>query len=632
MNPTATKRKLAAILSADAVGYSRLMAQDEAGTSKTINALRDTMGGLIRKHGGRVVDAVGDNLLAEFASVVDAVSSAIALQQELAIRNEVLPAGQRMLFRVGINLGDVMVEGARIVGDGVNIAARVEALAEPGGIAISGTAFDQVEGKLSLRFDSLGEQSLKNIPRPVRVYRVRFEGDKLGSSGSRGKLKGRLGKVASVSGVIALLVATGLWLIWPRPMGWVLDLAGVSGPPVNPPLPDKPSIVVLPFTNMSADPEQEYFSDGITEDLTTGLAGSPLIFVISRNSAFSYKGKSVKVEEIGRQLGVRYVLEGSVRKAADRVRITAQLIDASTGYHLWSKRYDRELSDIFAVQSEIAEEILGALQVEISGAELERIRRKPTQSLTAYDRFSRAAYELNRGPREGLLQARRLLEEAIALDPEFADAFSLLAITYVSEYSNLWDRSPEVLERADELTRRALALNPSNAIGHISLGWVKLFSGQTAAAVKAGERAVELAPSNEWGFALLAMSQAQEGSYVAASQAINRALRLNPRSPYGILAIVAWVNYGAGRTEKAAELFERVRATSPDLIIARVPLAAIYEAEGRHDDSRQMVEEILRASPDLTAQVLVDEMIGLLPFDPERKEKFADDLKKAGLP
>ena len=370
-------RKLAAILSADVEGYSRLMGDDEAATVRTITEYREAIASTVTRHGGRVVDATGDNVLAEFSSVVDAVQGAVEIQGELRRRNAELPSSRRMPFRIGINLGDVILEGPRLYGDGVNIAARLESLAEGGGICLSGTAYDQVEGKLPFGYDFLGEHTVKNIARPVRVYRLRLEPrvspvPLLGARGADRRV------VASVAGTIALLVliAAGGWVGWrwfrtPAPSGLAL--------------PDKPSVAVLPFANLSGDPTQEYFSDGVTEDLITGLSKVSGLFVIARNSAFTYKGKAVKVGDVGRDLGVRYVVEGGVQRAGSRVRITAQLVDATTGYHVWAERYDREIRDIFALQDEVTREIVRALAVKLAEGEQGRIARVPTGNLEAYD-------------------------------------------------------------------------------------------------------------------------------------------------------------------------------------------------------------------------------------------------------
>jgi len=390
---------------------------------------------------------------------------------------------------------------------------------------------------------------------------------------------------------------------------------------------------VLPFTNMSADPEQEYFSDGITEDLTTALAGTPLLFVISRNSAFTYKGKAVKVEDVGRELGVRYVLEGSVRKAGDRVRITAQLIDAITGGHLWSRRYDRDLSDIFALQSEIAEEILVAVGVEIGAAEAQRLARKPTESLTAVDAMWKGSYHLNRLTRKDNEEAVLLFERAIELDPSFAIAHAFLGTAYGVRRAAGWSSDANLLDRAEELGRRAIELDPSGAFGYDTIAWVNLYRGNTAEALAAAERAIERAPNYEFAHAARGLALAADGRFLEATRSIRQALRLNPRAPTALLVSVAWVNYLVGRREEAVEMWERVREASPDLIGALIPLAAHYEQEGQHDRASGVVEEILRVRADYTVQEDLDRLPGLKrAVGSEEFAQFTDALRKAGLP
>src|SRR5436309_8486126 len=380
MPPENVERKLVAILSADVQGYSRLMGEDEVGTLRRLTAYREVTDALIQHHRGRIVGTAGDSILAEFASAVEAVQCAAAIQQALKTKNTDLPAERRMEFRIGINVGDVIVEGPQIYGDGVNIAARLEALAEGGGICLSGTVYDQIENKLALGYEYLGEQTVKNIAKPVRVYRVRDAAASAPAQASRKETAPRL------------------------------------------PLPDKPSILVLPFVNMSNDPEQEYFSDGITEDITTDLSKISNLFVISRNSAFTYKGKAVKVRDISREMGVRYVLEGSVRKAGERVRISAQLIDATTDHHLWAERYDRPLTDIFAVQDEIVQKMVTTLKLQLSVREQGLLVRRAQENLEAYEAFLRGLTYFYRLTKEGNAQARQLFEQAVALDPAYAEA------------------------------------------------------------------------------------------------------------------------------------------------------------------------------------------------------------------
>src|SRR5712692_7960770 len=427
------ERKLAAIFSADVKGYSRLMGDNEEATIRTLTAYRQVMTTLIQQHRGRVVDSPGDNLLAEFASAVDAVQGAVAIQQELKVRNAELPDQRRMELRIGINVGDVVTEDERLYGDGVNIAARLEGLAEPGGICISGTVHDQIENKLALSYEYLGEQTVKNIAKPVRAWRVVMD-EAAAALVTQSVLRQASPETHRVGTAHRILVT------WPKGtlvLISVLLLVGIiisvqylsfrppapsaNIPPEQPsvlPLPATPSIAVLPFTNMSGDPEQDYFSDGMTEDLITALSKLSGLFVIARHSAFVYKGKAVKIAEVSKELGVRYVLEGSVRKADSRVRLNAQLVDATTDHHLWAEQYDRELKDIFALQDEIREKIVFALKVNLTLEEQERFRRAPTTNLEAYDYFLRGVAYFWTYTKEANAQARQMFERAIALDPQ----------------------------------------------------------------------------------------------------------------------------------------------------------------------------------------------------------------------
>ena len=385
------KRKLVAILSADVKGYSRLMGEDEEATVRTLNAYKEVMGNLIQQHHGRVVDAPGDNVLAEFASVVDAVRSAVEIQKELKARNADLPENRRMEFRIGVNLGDVIEDGEQILGDGVNIAARLESLADAGGICISGTAYDHVENKLSLGYQYLGEQTVKNITKPVRVYRVLMEPEEAGKVLGEKKTKPRQWQKTTLM-VLAILIvvaaAFAIWRLYYRPTTSPLEVA--SKDKMAFPLPDKPSIAVLPFVNMSDDPKQEFFCDGLTEEIITALSKTPKLFAIASNTTFTYKGKPVKVRQVCEELGVRYVLEGSVQKSVDRLRVTAQLIDALKGNHVWSERYDGDIKDLFAVQDDISKNIITAVHAELTDGEMARVAAKGTSNLHAYLKVSEA--------------------------------------------------------------------------------------------------------------------------------------------------------------------------------------------------------------------------------------------------
>ncbi len=591
-------RRLAALLSADAVGYSRLMAEDETGTVRLLAECKARITDRVGQHGGRVVDAPGDNVLAEFPSAVDAVACALEIQRELAELNAQQPEPERMLFRIGVNLGDVVVEGDRIYGDGVNVAARLEGLAEPGGVCISSAVRDQVRGKLDVHLDDLGRPSMKNIPEPVRVYRVRAGGE---PALRRRRPLRRGTRVTLVAAGIVLTIGAGLALSWPRPMGWLLDAMGASAPPVNPSLPDKPSIAVLPFSNMSSDPEQEYFADGITEDLTTALSSNGALFVISRNSAFTYKGRAVKVEDVARELGVRYVLEGSVRKAGGRVRITAQLIDATRGFHLWSERYDRELADVFAVQSELAEEIQTALRVEIRNAELARARRGGTEDIDAYDAMLRGLFHFQRLRREDNLEARRWFQRAFELDPEFGSAHAMYGNTHAVEYTMGWNRDPTLLERAEASVQRAIQLGDESADAPNTLGNVHMARREFDAAVASFERGIAAEPSHDIPHLMRGIALASQGRILPALASIRRALRLNPRGSSAQGIAVAFVNYQAGRTAEAVAQLEAARAENADLILPRLVLIFHRDGEGCSDEVKTLVGEVLRVNPELTA-------------------------------
>jgi adenylate cyclase len=628
------ERKLAAILSADVVGYSRLMAEDENETVRRLGAYRTEVTNLVGEHRGRVVDFTGDNFLAEFPTATDAVECAVEIQRVVSARNAPLPPERKMEFRVGIHMGEVRVEEDRLYGDGVNIAARLEGLAERGGICISATVHDQVRNKLDATYQDLGDQTVKNIPDQVRAYRVepRAWQPEPRVEAPPAKRSRRFRTALLATGAVVLLVGVGLWTSWPCPLGLLVDALGVSGPPIDPSLPNKPSIVVLPFQNMSDDPKQEYVSDGITEDLTTELSRHPYLFVISRNSAYMYKGKRVTVEQVGRELGVRYVVEGSVRKSNDRLRITAQLIDATTGGHIWSERYDRDLSDIFALQSEISERIQAAVDVEIQEAEAQRLQKKPTESLTALDAYWKGGHHFLRVTREDNEKARRLFERAIELDPSYAMAYATLGSTYMSEFSQGWSSDATLLDRAEELARRAIALDPSVPNGHNALAFVHFYRGKSAEALSAAERAIELAPNFDFAHAMRGMVLAQEGRLLEATRSIRQALRLNPRAPTAMLLSVAYVNIAVGRREEALKLLERVRTANPDNVISRVALAVLYEQAGRHDDATATAREALRTVPDLTAEKAIELIPGLEQIiSAEEFAQYAGHLRKAGL-
>jgi adenylate cyclase len=453
------------------------MAEDEAATVKTIASYREIMSSLITQHRGRVVDSPGDNMLAEFSSVVDAVQCAVSVQNEIQTRNAELTDTRRMEFRIGINLGDVIDEDGRIYGDGVNIAARLEAMADPGGICVSKTAFDQIETKLPLGYEYLGEQSVKNIPKPVGAYRVLMKPDAAGKVIGEKRFLGKYSRKTALAAIIILvMVAVGL-VSWNIYLQQSKKVEPASVEKMAFPLPDKPSIAVLPFDNLSGDPEQEYIADGISENIITALSHIPEMFVISRNSSFTYKGKPVKVQQVSEELGVRYVLEGSVLMSEERVRITAQLIDALTGGHIWSDRYDRDLNDFFNLLDEITLAIITELEVELTKGEQARIRT--TDNLDAWRYVSKAEkYFLTRS-KEGMAKSRELYKKALEIDPEFAGAVTMLAWTHWNDARFGYTKSRrDSFKRAVELANKSVAMDENQPFVHDLLAHLYLIRKQ----------------------------------------------------------------------------------------------------------------------------------------------------------
>jgi adenylate cyclase len=550
MSSEKVKRKLAAILSADVEGYSRLMSEDEVGTIRTVNSYKEAMTSLIQRYSGRVVDAPGDNLMAEFVSVVDAVNCAVEIQKMLAERNAELADERRMHFRIGINLGDVVVEEDRIYGDGVNIAARLESLCDGGGICISGTAFEHVENKLEINFEDLGEQKLKNIAKPVRVYRV-------------------------------ILVTESRESVMDKPLD----------------LPDKPSIAVLPFKNFSGDPEQEFFSDGFTEDIITTLAKFPRMLVIARESSFTYKGKSAKIQDVGRDLAVRYVLEGSIQKFGDQLRITAQLIDATNGHHLWAEKYDRELKDIFAMRDEIILKIADALQVKLAEGETGEwgirtdkfeVYLKVAQSLEHFRRFT---------PDDNIL-ARQKAKEALDLDPNYSPAMQMLAWTLLEDELLGTSKSPEKsLEQAFELAQKVLDRGDGDATAHWLLGAAYLHKGQFEKAVSELEIAHDLAPNMAEINAGLGLVLNAAGKPEEAIGVLKNAIRLNPIPPGWYLIRLGDAYRLTGQYEKAVREYKKAIQLQPNDMFSHLCLAVTYVYLGQEENAHAEAEEVLRIYP-----------------------------------
>ena len=627
MTTQESKRKLTAILSADVKGYSRLMSQDEEATVKTLKHYRLTISGLVSEHSGRVVDSPGDNILAEFGSVVDAVKCAVKIQGTLKDKNAELPESRRMDFRIGVNLGDVIEEDDRIYGDGVNIAARLEGLADPGGICISGTAFDHAKNKLAVGYQYLGEQAVKNIPDPVRAYKVMMEPEQAG------KVIGEKGPKRTqwwwAPAAVALLVLVAVGLVWN--FYWrAPKIAPASKEKMAFPLPDNPSIAVLPFTNMTGDPSQEFFSDGITENIITGLSQLNALFVIARNSTFTYKGKPVKVQQVAEDLGVRYVLEGSVRRSGERLRITAQFIDALKGHHLWSERYDRDAKDLFAIEDDITKKIITALQVILTQGEQARLYARGTENLDAYLKFMEGREHNLRFNKDANLLARQRAEEAIALDPEYSSAHALLGKTYIGAVFFGWSPSPkEALGRAFESAKKALALDESNSQARTVLAFVHLLKREHDAAIEECERAVSLAPNAADSFYNLGIIVRFAGRVRDAIPMFERAIRLNPIPPASYLYQLALSYAFVGDFEKAVRLCKEALSKNPDDLVGRVTLIIAYGSLGREGDARAQVSDLLRIDPKFS----LDQAAKTWPYKKEADREFVlAALRKAGLP
>jgi adenylate cyclase len=626
------KRKLVAIFNADVQGYSRLMSEDEVATIYALNACKELITGLIQHHRGRVVDAPGDNVLAEFGSVVDAVQCAVEIQKELKTRNAGLPENQRMKFRIGVNLGDVVEDGEQILGDGVNIAARLEALSEAGGICISGTAYDQVKNKLALGYEYLGKQTVKNISEPVRIYRVLMQPKAL-STIRRWKRTGLnyWNRVHPVFKILVALIAAAnvVWQTYPHLHSSRPPIEGISQEKMALSLPDKPSIAVLPFVNMSGDPKQEFFCDGITEDIITALSKVPRLLVIARNSTFTYKGKSVNVKKISEELGVQYVLEGSVQRSANRVRITAQLIDALSGHHIWADRYDRELKDIFALQDEITTNILTAMRVKITEGEQALHRDKGLRNLNCYLKFLEGREYLYRGNIESNNLARRIVEELLVMCPESSSAYAVLANTYLMDYWYGSGKSAqESVEKGIELAQKAIALDDAYFWPHCLLSHFYTQKREYEKSLAEAERAVVLDPNGAEVYAWYALSLTFAGRPEEAIPLFQKAIRLNPFGPAWYFFSLGNALGSTGRFEEAVSAYTRALQRSPDSLLSHVFLTATYIMMGREREARAEAAEVLRINPKFS----VDYFAKTLSYkDQKVTTNLINALHKAGL-
>jgi adenylate cyclase len=559
---------------------------------------------------------------------VDAVECAVEIQKELKTRNAELPENRRMEFRIGVNLGDVVEDGEQILGDGVNIAARLENLSEAGGVCISGTAFDQVKNKLNLGYKYLGEQTVKNILEPVRIYKVLMAPDEAGKVIVEKKAKPTpLYRPVTALAIILIAIAAG-FVMWKLYIRLTHPVEVASKEKMAFPLPDMPSIAVLPFVNMSKDLDQEYFSDGITESIITALSKVPRLFVIARNSTSTYKGKPVKVKQVSEELGVRYVLEGSVQRSGNRVRITAQLIDAIIGNHLWAERYDRDLKDIFAVQDEITMKILTSMRVKLTEGE-QALRVRPPRNIEAYLKVLQGQEYISRFNIEGNIMAKQLAEEAIALDPEFPSAYYGLASTHMMDVWLGSSKSPkESLEKAVELTQKSISLDPKDSRPYALLGYLYVMKRDYDKAIAEGEKAVALDPGGAQTHAWLGMSLNYADRPKDAIPVFEKAIRLNPNGP------ASWfLNFGTsyrmmGQYQEAITQYKKALRIAPNNILAHLALAGTYSLLGRDEEAHAEAAEVISINPKFS----LESFAKTLPFKNQAQtDRYIEGLRKAGL-
>lgn len=582
-NKQKVTRKLRAIFSADVKGYSVLMANDEVSTIQTLKNYRSIMSTCIEQRGGRIVDAVGDNLLAEFDSAVDAVQCAVEVQKELRGKNQGLPEDKKMEFRIGINIADVIEDGDRIFGDGVNVAARIESLADAGGICISHSTHDQIKNKLELSYDYHGEHKVKNIREPVRVYKIVLEP--------------------------------------------AIDYESITGETLE--LPDKPSVAVLPFKNLSGDPGQEFFSDGFTEDIITTLAKIQSLFVVARESSFTFKAKSVKIQEIGRDLGVRYVLEGSIQRFGDQIRITVQLIDAMNGHHLWAEKYDRELNDIFAMRDEITMKIAAALQVKLTEGESANWGPE-TKSVEAYIKVMQSLDHFNAFTPDDNILSRQKAKEALDMDPDYSSAAEMLAWTLLMDGAFGTSKTPEKsIEQAFEIAHKVLDRGDSDAGAHFLIGYAYSLQGQFDKAISELETARELFPNNADINAGLGMILNTAGKPEKAINVLKNAMRLNPIPPGWYISWLGDAYRLAGQYEKAVPRFKKAIQLQPNDMFSHLHLALCYVELGQKGEAHTEAAEVLRINPKFSMENYAKHTAFK---DEASKRLFIDGMRKAGLP
>jgi adenylate cyclase len=622
-------RKLSVVLSGEVKRYSRLLVRDETGTLHTLTAYKEVMARLIQSHGGNVIDAPGDHVLAEFSDTMGAVQCAVSIQKELKSRNDKLPEPRRMEFRFGIDRGEVVTKEETIYGDGVNVAVRIQSFADAGGICVSGAVYEQVKGKSDLRFDYLGKQSVQNIKEPVRICRVLREGETVSFIARWTRFGVSYWKRFSIAiTIIVALVglANGLWQLYPRLFRPSVEVA--SKEKMAFPLPDKPSIAVLPFVNMSEDLKQDYFSDGITVEINNALSKVPYVFVIAPASMAAYKGKTTSPRQVAEDLGVQYVLEGSVRRSGDAVRVTAELIDALKGYTLWSERYDRSMKDIFALEDEITMRIITELRVNLTEGEVARMWAKGTHNLQAYLKVLEGSGYSRQYNKEANAKAIRLNREAINLDPHYSTAYTGLAYSLANSLLYGPSESPEeTLSEAMKLAQKAVALDSSSAGAHAAVSWVFLMMHQYDKAIDAAERAVKLNPNSDAALQNLGWCLTWTWRGEEAIPLLQQAIRLNPFNSayYRQLGI----DYRqAKKYDEGIAALKKALKLSPNDILSTIHLAGLYMAAGHTAEARAATLEVYRINPNFS---LENYEKNLPVKEGPEKDRYFDDLRKAGL-
>ncbi|NNE50980.1 MAG: adenylate/guanylate cyclase domain-containing protein [Sulfitobacter sp.] len=621
------KRHLRAIVAADMVGYSRLIEADEVGVLERQKAhLTQLIRPRLEAHQGQIVKLMGDGVLAAFDSVVDAVSFSVEVQRAMTEREAGFPEETQIRYRIGVNLGDVIEDEGDLFGDGVNIASRLEALAEPGGICISGTAYDHLKAQIDVGYAPLGEVAVKNIEQPVRVYRVLLD-PRSDAPEPQKRVRPRLVLPGLVVAAVAL--AAIAW-ISAGSLNFFNDTSAPFQLEAENRSDGRPSIAVLPFNNLSGEPDQDYFSDGMTEDLITDLSQVSGLFVLARNTTFAYKDRAVNVRDVGRDLGVKYVLEGSVRKAGERVRINAQLIDAESGGHVWAARYDGELTNVFSLQDQVTQQIVAALSVELNADEEKRLSRTAQVDPQAYDLVLRGLERMRRFSPATNTEARQFFEAALEVDPDYARALADLALTYAMEAEQHWTASPEEdARRGIELAEKARELDPSVAQTHFVLTVAYRAAGDIASSIEAAQAALKLDPNYADAYATLASSLNFAGRPDEALQAIQQAIELNPITAFFYTWIEGSAYYLKGDLARAAELFERVIESNPAFTAGHRMLAATYVELGQLEDAEWAAHEVMATAPDFT----VESDPAYEGFrDPEVRARYASSLRAAGLP